>query len=98
MRSAIVLSALAALAAAAPSPAPQLIDFTQVDAAPDTEVQVAPLDVAVDAVSVIPSSSATAVAAAAVSETPLSSRDIRLAVGKRDICTAQPAGTGPAVR
>lgn len=85
MRSTIVLFALAASAVA------QLIDFTQVDAAPETEVETAPIGMSAQAVSVVPSSSATALAAAAVSASPLSSRDIIFALktkrAKRDACS-----------
>ncbi|KAL8732057.1 MAG: hypothetical protein Q9166_003010 [cf. Caloplaca sp. 2 TL-2023] len=48
MRSACVLSALVAVAAAAPAPSPQLIDLAGVDAAPDPVFVSAPLDVATD--------------------------------------------------
>ncbi|KAL8775266.1 MAG: hypothetical protein Q9209_000272 [Squamulea sp. 1 TL-2023] len=48
MRSACVLSALVAIAAAAPAPSPQSIDLAGVDAAPDPIFVSAPLDVASD--------------------------------------------------
>ncbi|KAL9059516.1 MAG: hypothetical protein Q9206_001453 [Seirophora lacunosa] len=48
MRSACVLSALVAFAAAAPAPSPQLIDIATVDAAPEPVMVSAPLDVLSD--------------------------------------------------
>ncbi|KAL8807848.1 MAG: hypothetical protein Q9182_000497 [Xanthomendoza sp. 2 TL-2023] len=48
MRSALILSALVAFAAAAPAPSPQSIDFAGVDAAPEPEFVSAPFDVATD--------------------------------------------------
>lgn len=48
MRSACVFSALVAIAAAAPAPAPQLIDIAGVDAAPDPVFVSAPFDVTSD--------------------------------------------------
>ncbi|KAL8951362.1 MAG: hypothetical protein Q9222_002663 [Ikaeria aurantiellina] len=48
MRSACVLSALVAIAAAAPAPSPQLIDLAAIEAAPDPVLVSAPLDVLSD--------------------------------------------------
>lgn len=48
MRSACVISALVAIAAAAPAPTPQLIDITIVDAAPDPVMVSAPFVVTTD--------------------------------------------------
>ncbi|KAL9012328.1 MAG: hypothetical protein Q9173_002899 [Seirophora scorigena] len=48
MRSACILSALVAIAAAAPAPSPQLIDIATVDAAPEPVMVSAPLDVLTD--------------------------------------------------
>ncbi|KAL8905525.1 MAG: hypothetical protein Q9207_002587 [Kuettlingeria erythrocarpa] len=50
MRSACIISALMAIAAAAPAPSPQLIDLAGVDAAPDPVLVSAPMDVASDPV------------------------------------------------
>lgn len=50
MRSACIISALVAIAAAAPAPSPQLIDLDGVDAAPDPVLVSAPMDVASDPV------------------------------------------------
>ncbi|KAL8839296.1 MAG: hypothetical protein Q9170_001813 [Blastenia crenularia] len=48
MRTTSILSALVAIAAAAPAPAPQLIDLAAIDAAPDPVLVSAPLDVVFD--------------------------------------------------
>ncbi|KAL8720270.1 MAG: hypothetical protein Q9225_002838 [Loekoesia sp. 1 TL-2023] len=48
MRSACILSALVAIAGAAPAPSPQLIDLAAIDAAPDPVLVSAPLDVVSD--------------------------------------------------
>jgi hypothetical protein len=98
MRSAVIISALAALAAAAPRP--QDIDFTQVDAAGAAEVESAPA-AATAASQVVAVPSQTGLAASVVSATPLAQRDfddLISALSKRDgNCAAQPAGTGPTI-
>ena len=101
MRSAIIVSAFAALAIAAPRP--QEIEFDQVEAVPDTNPVVPPTDVTVDNVDVAPKAEVVAAAEAAVTEVATTSKraflDGRDGLSERDdvICKPQPAGTGPAV-
>lgn len=109
MRSALILSALAALALAAPRP--QDIDFAQVDAAPGVDPVTPPTDGSTDTVPIQPPSDAAAIGADTVTETT-SKRDFinvidlvkgelfepRSKLARRDgDCSALPAGTGPQV-
>ena len=103
MRSAFIISAFAALALAAPRP--QDIEFDQVDAAPNPIVVAAPVDVAEQTVSIQPLAAITTFADASVTDvasTTDQKRDflgVARSLSKRGDgdCSAQPAGTGPAV-
>lgn len=91
MRSSLIVSSLAALAAA------QSIDFSQVTAAPAVSVQSAPVVGTAQVVSAQPAATVTSIGSAAVQASPIAQRD--LALNKRDgTCATQPAGTGPTVR
>ncbi len=94
MHPALIISALAALALAAPTP--QDIEFDQVDAAPDPIVYTPPSDGGIESVSVLPDTAVIAIADKAVTSEPTTEK--RGLLGKRDgDCSATPAGTGPAV-
>lgn len=99
MRSAIIISALTALALAAPRP--QDIEFDQVDAAPDVDLVTPPVIGTTDSVVIQPSSAAISIGADAVTDVATTKRDLlrqRGSFGKRDgNCAVQPAGTGPQV-
>lgn len=95
MRSAIIISALTALAVAAPRP--QDIQFDLVDAAPDPEIVTPPTDVASETVAIVPVAAAITVADASVTDAAQAKKK-RSGLEKRDgDCKAQPAGTGPQV-
>jgi hypothetical protein len=100
MRSTIIVSAFAALALAAPRP--QEIEFDQVEAIPDTTPIVVPVDVSVDTVDILPTAAVVAAAEAAVTEVATTQKRAFLDGGddlskRGQICSIQPAGTGPAV-
>ncbi|KAF8853106.1 hypothetical protein BDZ45DRAFT_629581 [Acephala macrosclerotiorum] len=98
MRSAFVVSAFAALALAAPHP--QAIEFDLVDAAPDPVVSAAPFIGSAETVTLQPPAAVSTIADSSVTDTPTANdkRDFLEVLGKRDgDCSAQPAGTGPAV-
>lgn len=97
MRSAIVLSVLAALALAIPRP--QGIEFDQVDATPPPEDFTPPVDVTDNSVVIQPVANAVAVGDSSIDGvTSTQKRDFMNVLGKRDgDCSAQPAGSGPAV-
>jgi hypothetical protein len=100
MRSAIIISAFAALALAAPRP--QDIEFDQYDAVPESDPIVVPTDVTVDVVDVLPKAAVVAAAQAAVTEVATTSKRAFLDSGdfqrREEICKVQPEGTGPVVR
>ncbi|KAI9821235.1 MAG: hypothetical protein M1827_003970 [Pycnora praestabilis] len=89
MRSAVIISLLATLAAA--SPRPQDIDFDAIDAAAAPTI-VGPPVAAVSQAQVFDPTSASVAAAAAITEAPLSKRQ---ALGVNDPCGPQPDGYGP---
>lgn len=100
MRSTLIISALAALAVAAPRP--QAIEFDLVDAAPDAEIVTPPVDVTADKVAAQPTAEAVAIAASSVTETTSAEKrdfiEVADSLSKRDgDCSVQPAGTGPQV-
>ncbi|EPE29376.1 hypothetical protein GLAREA_00536 [Glarea lozoyensis ATCC 20868] len=100
MRSTIIVSAFAALALAAPRP--QEIEFDQIDAVPDSTPVVVPVDVSVDTVDILPKAAVVAAAEAAVTEVATTVKRSFLDEGdnlskRGQICSVQPAGTGPAV-
>jgi ribonuclease PH len=102
MRSAFIVSAFAALALAAPRP--QDIEFDQVDASPDPIVVAVPVDVAEQTVTLQPLAAVTTTADASVTDVASTEqkRDflgVARSLSKRHDgdCSAQPAGTGPAV-
>ena len=95
MRSAIIVSAFVALAAAAPRP--QEIEFDLVDAAPDAVPVVPPINVTSDDVEVAPVASAVAAAVADVTSVATTQKrdflDLASSLSRRDIaCEKQPAG------
>ena len=101
MRTTLIISALAALAVAAPHP--QDIEFDQVDVAPDAVIVAPPSDVTTDSVPAQPVAEAVAIASSAVTETTTTEKRDFLGVvdglqkrGDGD-CSAEPAGTGPRV-
>lgn len=101
MRSAIILSAFAALALAAPRP--QDIEFDLVDASPDPDIVTVDSSVTTtDTVPVQPVAEAVAVASAAVTDVasttdPSQKRDFLELTGRNPDCAAEPAGSGQAV-
>ncbi|KAL9116056.1 MAG: hypothetical protein Q9227_000424 [Pyrenula ochraceoflavens] len=88
-----VLLALAGLAAAAPAPSPQGLDFQEIDAAGSPTIVTPPVDVTKDVVN-YDVKAAEASATAAVSADPASPVTKRGLQG-RDACQAQPAGSAP---
>jgi len=92
MRSSLIVSSFAALAAA------QSIDFSQVTAAPAVSVQSAPVVGTAEVVYAQPDPTISSIGSAAIQATPIAQkRDV--ALNKRDgTCATQPAGTGPTVR
>jgi hypothetical protein len=99
MRSALIVSAFAALALAAPRP--QDIEFDEYDAIPESDPIVVPTDVTADVVDILPKAAIVAAAQAAVTEVATTSKRAFLDGGdnlrREELCKVQPAGTGPAV-
>lgn len=99
MRSALIISAFAALALAAPRP--QDIEFDLVDSAPDPVVVTPPVEGSSATVSIQPSAAVSKLADAAVTDTATTNdkRDMMAALGKRGDgdCSVQPKGAGPTV-
>jgi hypothetical protein len=93
MRSALLISALAALALAAPRP--QDIEFDLVDEASTPEPTTAPDDGQADVVDIQPTNIADSIGAAA--PTSMSRRNVDDFVKRDGNCSPLPAGTGPAV-
>lgn len=95
MRSALLLSALTAIAAAAPHP--QLIDFDGVDSAP-AAVKVTPAnDAPSQVIPIAAELAASSVGAAAIAATPLGSSIPGKMAKRNGDCSLQPSGTGPSV-
>ncbi|QSZ36796.1 hypothetical protein DSL72_006679 [Monilinia vaccinii-corymbosi] len=94
MRSATIVSALAALAVA--NPVPQVIDLSAVDALPEASVSSAPDDVAYQSVHVKPPAAATSAGVAKVTAVAVPAGAARKRnIIKRSCCDVQPAGAGP---